>query len=92
MFTRGQNILCMKNRCIFFKVYRWSTADHIPMEGRKFLPTETELLPLFLHETDKMQDLSVYNGKWQSFKKSSFKEFNLSTPTRAKSTVMSSKI
>lgn len=63
MLTRRQNILCMKNRCIFFKVYRWSTAAHIPVEGRKFLPSETEILPLCLHETDKMQDLSGYNGK-----------------------------
>lgn len=97
MFTRGQNILCMKNRCILFKVQLniqvpgWSRAAHIIVEGRKSLPTETELIPLCLHEIDKMQDLRVYNGKWKSFKKSSFKEFNLSTSTRTKSTVMSSK-
>jgi hypothetical protein len=55
---------------------------HITVEGRKSLPTEPEIIPLWIQETVKMQDLSVYDGKWNSFKLPSFKGSDLSALTK----------
>lgn len=79
------SVLCIQKKCILYEVEltiqvdSWTTSGYITVGGRRILIIETELIPLCLYNTGKMQDLTVYYGKWKTLKQSSFREFNLST-------------